>query len=750
MAENLRIALAGNPNCGKTTLFNALTGLNQYVGNWPGVTVEKKEGKMKKYDGVVVVDLPGIYSLSPYTLEEVVARNYLTVERPEAILNIIDGTNIERNLYLTTQLMELGIPVVVAVNMVDILRKHGDKINIEKLSERLKCPVFEVSALKETGIDEVCEAAIEAAKQNVRYPEHIFSGLVEHALAHIEEAAIHDQPRHMQRWYAIKIFERDEKALEQLSLSKDVLAHIEQDISEVEAALDDDAESIITNERYNYVARILEGVYKKKHAGRLSTSDKIDNVVTNRWLALPIFALLMFFVYFISIGSVGAFTVDFMNEGLFGSFSAAAESGTLPAFMSSWKSIPELMDMLLLNAAGEPTVPAWLYSLIQNGIIGGVGSVLGFVPQMIILFAFLSFLEMCGYMSRIAFVMDKVFRKFGLSGKSFIPLLVGTGCSVPGIMASRTIENLRDRRMTVITTSFIPCSAKLPVIALISGVMFGDNALSAALVSVSAFFIGIIAVILSGIILKKTKLFAGDASPFVMELPAYHMPTAKNLLRTIGERAWSFIKKAGTVILLSAIVLWFLQYFGFENGVFCAVSDATNSLLAYIGKPLSYIFVPLGFGFWQATVAVITGLIAKENIVATIGVLYGVAEVSENGAEVWSAFQSSLGATPAIAAVAAFSFLVFNLLCAPCFAAVGAIKREMNSAKWTLFALGYQTLLAYAFSLVIYQFGVILVGGFGATSLAMSIVGIVAASLVLIFGGYLLFRPDKNLKKSIH
>lgn len=750
MAENLRIALAGNPNCGKTTLFNALTGLNQYVGNWPGVTVEKKEGKMKKYDGVVVVDLPGIYSLSPYTLEEVVARNYLTVERPEAILNIIDGTNIERNLYLTTQLMELGIPVVVAVNMVDILRKHGDKINIEKLSERLKCPVFEVSALKETGIDEVCEAAIEAAKQNVRYPEHIFSGLVEHALAHIEEAAIHDQPRHMQRWYAIKIFERDEKALEQLSLSKDVLAHIEQDISEVEAALDDDAESIITNERYNYVARILDGVYKKKHAGRLSTSDKIDNVVTNRWLALPIFALLMFFVYFISIGSVGAFTVDFMNEGLFGSFSAAAESGTLPAFMSSWKSIPELMDMLLLNAAGEPTVPEWLYSLIQNGIIGGVGAVLGFVPQMIILFAFLSFFEMCGYMSRIAFVMDKVFRKFGLSGKSFIPLLVGTGCSVPGIMASRTIENLRDRRMTVITTSFIPCSAKLPVIALISGVMFGDNALSAALVSVSAFFIGIIAVILSGIILKKTKLFAGDASPFVMELPAYHMPTAKNLLRTIGERAWSFIKKAGTVILLSAIVLWFLQYFGFENGVFCAVSDATNSLLAYIGKPLSYIFVPLGFGFWQATVAVITGLIAKENIVATIGVLYGVAEVSENGAEVWSAFQGSLGATPAIAAVAAFSFLVFNLLCAPCFAAVGAIKREMNSAKWTLFALGYQTLLAYAFSLVIYQFGVILVGGFGATSLAMSIVGIVAASLVLIFGGYLLFRPDKNLKKSIH
>ena len=750
MAENLRIALAGNPNCGKTTLFNALTGLNQYVGNWPGVTVEKKEGKMKKYDGVVVVDLPGIYSLSPYTLEEVVARNYLTVERPEAILNIIDGTNIERNLYLTTQLMELGIPVVVAVNMVDILRKHGDKINIEKLSVRLKCPVFEVSALKETGIDEVCEAAIEAAKQSVRYPEHIFSGLVEHALAHIEEAAIHDQPRHMQRWYAIKIFERDEKALEQLSLSKDVLAHIEQDISEVEAALDDDAESIITNERYNYVARILDGVYKKKHAGRLSTSDKIDNVVTNRWLALPIFALLMFCVYFISIGSVGAFTVDFMNEGLFGSFSAAAESGTLPAFMASWKSIPELLDLLLLNAAGEPTVPEWLYSLIQNGIIGGVGAVLGFVPQMIILFAFLSFLEMCGYMSRIAFVMDKVFRKFGLSGKSFIPLLVGTGCSVPGIMASRTIENLRDRRMTVITTSFIPCSAKLPVIALISGVMFGDNALSAALVSVSAFFIGIIAVILSGIILKKTKLFAGDASPFVMELPAYHMPTAKNLLRTIGERAWSFIKKAGTVILLSAIVLWFLQYFGFEGGAFCAVSDASNSLLAYIGKPLSYVFVPLGFGFWQAAVAVITGLIAKENIVATLGVLYGVAEVSENGAEVWSAFQGSLGVTPAIAAVAAFSFLVFNLLCAPCFAAVGAIKREMNSAKWTLFALGYQTLLAYAFSLVIYQFGVIFVGGFGATSVAFSIAGLVAASIVLIFGGYLLFRPDKNLKKSIH
>ena len=748
MAENLRIALAGNPNCGKTTLFNALTGLNQYVGNWPGVTVEKKEGRLKKHDGVVVVDLPGIYSLSPYTLEEVVARNYLTVERPDAIINIIDGTNIERNLYLTTQLMELGIPVVVAVNMVDILRKHGDKINIEKLSERLKCPVFEVSALKGTGLDELCDAAIEAAKQKIRYPEHIFSGLLEHALAHIEEAAVHDQPRQLHRWYAIKIFERDEMALKELQLPKEKLLHIEQDISEVETILDDDSESIITNERYLYVARILDGVYKKKYADRLSTSDKIDNVVTNRWLALPIFALLMFLVYFVSIGSVGAFTVDFMNEGVFGSFSAAAADGILPEFMSSWVSVPELFDMLLLDAAGEPTVPAWLYSLIQDGIIGGVGAVLGFVPQMIILFTFLSFLEMCGYMSRIAFVMDKVFRKFGLSGKSFIPLLVGTGCSVPGIMASRTIENLRDRRMTVITTSFIPCSAKLPVIALISGVIFGDNALSAALISVSAFFVGIVAVILSGIILKKTKLFAGDAAPFVMELPAYHMPTAKNLLRTIGERAWSFIKKAGTVILLSAIVLWFLQYFGFEGGAFVAVEDASNSLLAYIGKPLSYLFIPLGFGFWQAAVAVITGLIAKENIVATLGVLYGVAEVSENGAEVWGAFRGSLGVTPQIAAVAAFSFLVFNLLCAPCFAAVGAIKREMNSGKWTLFALGYQTALAYAFSLVIYQIGMLFVGGFGAVNLALSIVGLSCAAAVLIFGVYLLFRPDKNLKKS--
>ncbi len=748
MAENLRIALAGNPNCGKTTLFNALTGLNQYVGNWPGVTVEKKEGRLKKHDGVVVVDLPGIYSLSPYTLEEVVARNYLTVERPDAIINIIDGTNIERNLYLTTQLMELGIPVVVAVNMVDILRKHGDKINIEKLSERLKCPVFEVSALKGTGIEELCESAIEAAKQKIRYPEHIFSGLLEHALAHIEEAAVHDQPRQLHRWYAIKIFERDEMALKELQLSKEKLEHIEQDISEVETILDDDSESIITNERYLYVARILDGVYKKKHADRLSTSDKIDNVVTNRWLALPIFALLMFLVYFVSIGSVGAFTVDFMNEGVFGSFSASAADGILPEFMSSWVSVPELFDMLLLDAAGEPTVPDWLYSLIQDGIIGGVGAVLGFVPQMIILFTFLSFLEMCGYMSRIAFVMDKVFRKFGLSGKSFIPLLVGTGCSVPGIMASRTIENLRDRRMTVITTSFIPCSAKLPVIALISGVIFGDNALSAALISVSAFFVGIVAVILSGIILKKTKLFAGDAAPFVMELPAYHMPTAKNLLRTIGERAWSFIKKAGTVILLSAIVLWFLQYFGFEGGAFVAVEDASNSLLAYIGRPLSYLFIPLGFGFWQAAVAVITGLIAKENVVATLGVLYGAAEVSENGAEVWSAFSGSLGATPQIAAIAAFSFLVFNLLCAPCFAAVGAIKREMNSGKWTLFALGYQTALAYAFSLVIYQFGTLFVGGFGAHGMVLSIVGLVAAIAVLIFGGYMLFRPDKNLKKS--
>lgn len=747
MAENLRIALAGNPNCGKTTLFNVLTGLNQTVGNWPGVTVEKKEGKLKKYEGVIVTDLPGVYSLSPYTLEEVVARNYLTVERPDAILNIVDGTNIERNLYLTTQLMELGIPVVVAVNMVDILRKQGDKINIEKLSVRLGCPVFEISALKGVGIEETVDAAVEAARRADAYPDHIFSGLLEHALAHIEEAAVHEQPREMQRWYAIKIFERDEKAIEQLGLDEATLSHIEDDIAEVEKRLDDDAESIITNERYLYVAKVLEGVYKRKRAGRLSTSDKIDNVVTNRWLALPIFALIMFFVYFVSIGSVGAFTVDFMNEGLFGSFSEAAADGTLPSFMSEWVSIPELLDMALLDASGEPSVPMWLYSLIQDGIIGGVGAVLGFVPQMIILFVFLAFLEACGYMSRIAFVMDKVFRKFGLSGKSFIPMLIGTGCSVPGIMASRTIENLRDRRMTVITTSFIPCSAKLPVIALISGVIFGDDALSASLISVSAFFIGILAVVLSGIILKKLKRFEGDVSPFVMELPAYHLPTVKNMLRTVGERAWSFIKKAGTVILISAIVLWFLQYFGFEGGTFCAVSDASNSLLAYMGRPLSYLFVPLGFGFWQAAVAVITGLIAKENIVATIGVLYGVAEVSENGAEVWGAFKGALGPTEAIAAIAAFSFLVFNLLCAPCFAAVGAIKREMNDGRWTLFAIGYQCALAYAFSLIIYQVGILFVGGFGVVSTTASVLGLVGAVLVLALGGYLLFRPDRNKKK---
>ena len=734
MAENLRIALAGNPNCGKTTLFNALTGLNQYVGNWPGVTVEKKEGKMKKHDGAIVVDLPGIYSLSPYTLEEVVARNYLTIERPDAILNIIDGTNIERNLYLTTQLMELGIPIVIAINMVDVLRKQGDKINIEKLSERLNCPVFEVSALKGTGVDEVCEAAVEAARLGSRRTEHIFSGLLEHALAHIEEAAVHEQPRNMQRWYAIKIFERDEKAIEQLALSKDTLAHIEQDIIEVEQALDDDAESIVTNERYIYVAKILDGVYKKKHIGRLSVSDKIDRIVTNRWLALPIFALIMFCVYFISIGTVGAFTTNFMNEGVFGSFAEATKippgekTAILPQFMESWKSIPELLDMLLLDAEGAYAVPEWLYGLLQDGIVGGVGAVLGFVPQMIILFIFLSFLEMCGYMSRIAFVMDKIFRKFGLSGKSFIPLLVGTGCSVPGIMASRTIENPSDRRMTVITTSFIPCSAKLPVIALISGVMFGENELASALIAVSSFFIGIVAVIISGVILKKTKLFAGEATPFVMELPAYHMPTLKNMLRTVGERAWSFIKKAGTVILLSAIILWFLQHFGIENGVFGSVAP-DKSFLAALGKPLSYVFMPLGFGSWQSAVSVITGLIAKENIVATL-------EMFE--------------ATDSFSTVSAFSFLVFNLLCAPCFAAIGAIRREMNSMKWTFFALGYQTVLAYAFSFVVYQFGTLFAGEFGAQNLALSIIGIVCAVAVLVVVGVLLIRPNKNVKGIKH
>ncbi len=708
----LKIALAGNPNCGKTTLFNALTGSNQLVGNWPGVTVEKKEGKLKKHSDVIITDLPGIYSLSPYTLEEVVARNYLVEERPDAILNIVDGTNIERNLYLTTQLSELGIPVVIAINMMDIVRRQGDVIDIKELSRVFECPVVEISALKGDGVFEAAEAAVLAA-ENPHKISHIFSGEVEHALAHIEEATLHDLPAEMQRWYAIKIFERDEKVIEKLSVKEDVLSHIESDITYVEKLFDDDAESIITNERYNYVTNALKGVYRRKKEGELTTSDKIDKVVTNRWAAIPIFALVMFVVYFISVTTVGTILTDFTNDVLFGEWIIPTVSSWLEA-INCWE---------------------WLRGLLVDGIISGVGAVLGFVPQMLVLFFLLAFLEACGYMSRIAFVMDKLFRKFGLSGKSFIPMLIGTGCSVPGIMASRTIENERDRRMTIITTSFIPCGAKLPVIALISGVMFGKEN---ALVATGAFFIGMAAVVISGIMLKKTKIFAGDPAPFVMELPAYHMPTLTNLLRSMWERGWSFIKKAGTVILLSTVVLWFFQGFGFEGGSFGAVEDAANSLLAFVGKPFAFLFVPLGFGIWQAAVATVTGLIAKENIVATFGILYGIAEASENGSEVWGLMAQDF------TALMAFTFLVFNLLCAPCFAAIGAIKREMNNAKWTWFAIGYQTLFAYAVATVIYQIGSLFSK---ADNTLWGPVGPMLAFLILAGLVYMLARPYKEATK---
>ena len=708
----LKIALAGNPNCGKTTLFNALTGSNQFVGNWPGVTVEKKEGKLKKHSDVIIIDLPGIYSLSPYTLEEVVARNYLVEERPDAILNIVDGTNIERNLYLTTQLSELGIPVVIAINMMDIVRRQGDVIDIKELSRVFGCPVVEISALKGDGVFEAAEAAVLAA-ENPHKISHIFSGEVEHALAHIEEATLHDLPAEMQRWYAIKIFERDEKVIEKLSVKEDVLSHIESDITYVEKLFDDDAESIITNERYNYVTNALKGVYRRKKEGELTTSDKIDKVVTNRWAAIPIFALVMFVVYFISVTTVGTIVTDFTNDVLFGEWIIPTVSSWLEA-INCWE---------------------WLRGLLVDGIISGVGAVLGFVPQMLVLFFLLAFLEACGYMSRIAFVMDKLFRKFGLSGKSFIPMLIGTGCSVPGIMASRTIENERDRRMTIITTSFIPCGAKLPVIALISGVMFGKEN---ALVATGAFFIGMAAVVISGIMLKKTKIFAGDPAPFVMELPAYHMPTLTNLLRSMWERGWSFIKKAGTVILLSTVVLWFFQGFGFEGGSFGAVEDAANSLLAFVGKPFAFLFVPLGFGIWQAAVATVTGLIAKENIVATFGILYGIAEASENGSEVWGLMAQDF------TALMAFTFLVFNLLCAPCFAAIGAIKREMNNAKWTWFAIGYQTLFAYAVATVIYQIGSLFSK---ADNTLWGPVGPILAFLILAGLVYMLARPYEEATK---
>lgn len=792
---DIRIALAGNPNSGKTTLFNALTGANQFVGNWPGVTVEKKEGKLKKHSNVVIMDLPGIYSLSPYTLEEVVARNYLINERPDAILNIIDGTNLERNLYLTTQLTELGIPVVVAVNMMDVVKKNGDRIHIDELSRQLGCNVVEISALKGTGIMEAAEAAVKAAGGAKTIPQHSFSGPVEHAIAHIEEAAVHNLPAEQQRWYAIKIFERDEKVLSQLNLDKTVLGHIEEDIKAAEKELDDDAESIITNERYVYIASIIKSCYQKKNRGKLSASDKIDKVVTNRWLALPIFAVVMFIVYFLSVTTVGTWATDWANDGVFGDgfhlfaigsaeYEEAAEEYVVPgAMVEAFESAAEEAELdpaeatdltttaYLYDDEGNieeeipvdfaaytqaasmeepdpanygvwvPSIPSlvssglnsihcadWLQGLILDGIIGGVGAVLGFVPQMLVLFLLLAFLESCGYMARIAFVLDRIFRKFGLSGKSFIPMLIGTGCGIPGVMASRTIENDRDRKMTVMTTTFIPCSAKLPIIALIAGALFGG----AWWVAPSAYFIGIAAIILSGIMLKKTKMFAGDPAPFVMELPAYHWPTVGNILRSMWERAWSFIKKAGTVILLSAILLWFLQGFGFENGSFGMVEDLNNSILAVIGGAIAWIFSPLGWGDWQAAVATITGLIAKENVVSTFGVLYGgFDEVAENGWQVWVNMRTFF--TP----LSAYSFLIFNLLCAPCFAAIGAIKREMNSAKWTFFAIGYQCVFAYAVSLVVYQLGMLFTG-------QGNIIGSIAAFAIVALILFLLLRPYKE------
>ena len=713
----LTIALAGNPNCGKTTLFNALTGSNQYVGNWPGVTVEKKEGKLKKQDGVTITDLPGIYSLSPYTLEEVVARNYLVGERPDAILNLVDGTNLERNLYLTTQLIELGIPVVIAINMMDVVRRRGDKIDIDLLSRHIGCKIVEISALKGDGIFEAVDCAIEAAKAGKNVPPHNFSGGVEHAIAHIEEAAVHDLPEDQQRWYAIKLFERDEMVRAQLKLSKEKLAHIEKDILAAEREMDDDAESIITNERYVYIAQLLKDSYKKKHQGKLTPSDKIDRIMTNRILALPIFACVMFLIYAIAMGgwkfSIGTIGTDWANDVLFG----------------EW--VPGLFDKLLLNSAGEPIVADWLYSLIQDGIVGGVGSVLGFVPQMLVLFLLLSLLEDCGYMARVAFIMDRIFRKFGLSGKSFIPMLVATGCGVPGIMASRTIEQDRDRKMTIITTGFIPCGAKMPIIGLFAGAVFGNS----PLVATSAFFIGVAAVVISGIIMKKFKAFAGEPAPFVMELPPYHAPNVSNVLRATWERGWDFIKRAGTVVLVSTIVLWFLQSYGFTNGTFGAVEDNNTSLLAGIGNALAWIFYPIGWMgdiAWKATVATLTGLIAKEEVVMTFGTLYQYAgELSEAGNELWTLVAKDFGA------VRAYSFMIFNLLCAPCVAAIGAIKREMNNGKWTAFALTYMCVFAYVISMIVYQLGGLFTGE---ASFGIFTVCAILALAALIF---LLVRPNK-------
>jgi ferrous iron transport protein B len=827
MDKEIKIALAGNPNSGKTTLFNALTGSNQFVGNWPGVTVEKKEGKLKKHSNVIIMDLPGIYSLSPYTLEEVVARNYLIGERPDAILNIVDGTNLERNLYLTTQLTELGIPVVVAINMMDVVQKNGDRINIPELSRELGCKVIEISALKGTGIMEAAEAAINAATNGKTVPMHTFSGPVEHALAHIEEAAVHNLPQEQQRWYAIKIFERDDKVLARLNIQGTVLAHIEEDIKAAEEELEDDAESIITNERYIYIAQLIKGCYKKKNVGKLTTSDKIDRVVTNRWLGLPIFMVVMFLVYYISMVTVGTAGTDWANDGLFGdgwhlfgigssAYEEAAEQYgdsdlIIGAFVSEYGTdeiaaaldaesesytdegakagleqlvavtpadanvtyeledeetlaITEVPDttkadletaaaaylnteykesygapdtstygvwvpgipVLVGNALEQANTADWLNGLILDGIVAGVGAVLGFVPQMLVLFLLLAFLEACGYMARIAFILDRVFRRFGLSGKSFIPILIGTGCGVPGIMASRTIENERDRRMTIMTTTFIPCSAKTPFIAMIAGAIFGGS----ALIAVSAYFLGMACIIISGIMLKKTKMFAGDPAPFVMELPAYHWPTVGNVLRSMWERGWSFIKKAGTIILLSTIIVWFLSFFGFVDGAFRMLSEEEIdlSILAAIGNAIAWIFAPLGWGNWQATVASITGLIAKENIVGTMGILYGAA------GNVYSSIAASF------TMLSGYSFLVFNLLCAPCFAAIGAIKREMNNSKWFWFAIGYQCLFAYVAALMVYQFGSVFTGN-------LNIIGLIAALLVLAIIIWMLFRPYKQATK---
>ena len=707
----MRVALAGNPNSGKTTLFNALTGANQYVGNWPGVTVEKKEGKLKKHNDVVITDLPGIYSLSPYTLEEVVARNYLIDEKPDVVLNIIDGTNLERNLYLTTQVVELGIPVVVAVNMMDIVKKNGDKINIKELSRQLACPVVEISALKGTGVMEAAEAAIEAAGGPATIPQHEFSGAVEHAIAHIEEAALNNMPENQQRWYAIKIFESDDKVLEKLNISDATLAHIQKDIEAAENEMDDDAESIITNERYLYISSIIKAVYKKAHKGKLSTSDKIDKIITNRILGLPIFALIMWGVYFISMQWIGKMGTDWVNDVLFG----------------EW--VPGLLEKFL-----EPHLAPWLFGLINDGIVAGVGAVLGFVPQMLVLFFLLAILEGCGYMSRVAFVMDRIFRHFGLSGKSFIPMLIGTGCGVPAVMASRTIENERDRRMTIMTTTFIPCGAKLPIIGLIAGACFGG----AGWVATSAYFVGVAAIIVSGIMLKKTKKFAGDPAPFVMELPAYHIPTLGTVLRSTWERGWSFIKKAGTIITLATILIWFLQGFGVENGAFGMVEDMDNSILAKFGNLFAWLFIPLGWGGWKPAVAAVTGLIAKENVVSTFGVLYHFAgELAENGDEIWVNFGKDLAnLSGGHAALAGYSYLIFNLLCAPCFAAIGAIKREMNNAKWTWFAIGYQCGFAYIISLIVYQIGLVFAGD-------INVIGFIAALVCLVGLLYMLFRKNK-------